>query len=168
MFVSVIIIKVRKSQKQFYLPSIPKSELRYLPIFNIKALYYIEEVRSSQLSGTNNKVSLFFCILPILEARAWNSQKVSGFLWKDWRHKKLRWDFLTITKDWHALKELTKYDSHDDYCIYYMSIILGLTLAVGVFGIIFWICYLYKYQGRPSVIVISPPDDLRRLSWYSN
>ena len=72
-------------------------------------------------------------------------------------------NFLTFTKDWHPLKQLTKYDSHDDYCTSYMFLILGLTLAVGVFGTIFWIGCLYKNQGRPSVVVISPPDDLRRL-----
>jgi len=64
-------------------------------------------------------------------------------------------------KDWHSNKGLTKHDSHDDYCYFYMSIILGLTLIVGVVGTIFGIGCLYRSQGRPSIAVLTPPESLR-------
>jgi len=64
-------------------------------------------------------------------------------------------------KDWNPLKQLTKYDSHDDHCYVYLYIILGFILVAGVFGFIFWISCLYRNQGRPAVVLITPPESPR-------
>jgi hypothetical protein len=70
-------------------------------------------------------------------------------------------NFLTFTKDWNPLKLLKKSDSHDDYCNGFLYIILGFILVAAVAGIITWISCLYKYKGRPGVVLIAPPESPR-------
>lgn len=64
-------------------------------------------------------------------------------------------------KDWNPLKLLKKSDSHDDYCNGFLYIILGFILVAAVAGIITWISCLYKYKGRPGVVLIAPPESPR-------